>query len=312
MFELWMLPVSLFFGLASLALAMLWGGSAIACISELMGWFSGNKLLDKFALQVGRMSLWGLILLLCCGLALPADGMYGPVAGVQWKEAVAAWPLRLWMGWFVFLGAGAFLQLITTVSWNALKKRWKGLHLLLSCLTLLMFAALSWSGVNGVFLSMAEAGAEGAGRNVSMMLWPPQAALVWPVFACCLFLCLGGAGITGGMYLVRRRDKDDFGRDYYQKALPRSAKWGLFFGVQLLVIAQLVFFNRPERLDQALQADMLLVGLGVVLCFCLQTLLVFILSRSSTPLRMKASMIVSGILAWFAQSLTFLWIVLIL
>ncbi len=312
MLELWMLPVSLFFGLISLSLAMFWGGSAVSCISELISRFSGNKLLDKFALQVSRMSLWGLILLLCCSLALLADGMYGPVAGAQWWVAVAAWPKPLWMGWLVLLGAGAFLQIITTVSWNALKKHWKVLHLLLSCLTLLVFAALSWSGVNGVFLSMAEAGAEGAGWSVSMMVWPPQAALAWPVFACCLFLCLGGAGITGGIYLIRRRDKDDFGRDYYQKALPRAAKWGLLFGVQLLVIAQLVFFNRPGRLDQAMQADMLLIGLGAVLCFCLQTLLVFILSRSGTPLRMKATMIGSGLLAWFGQSLTLLWIVLIL
>jgi len=312
MFELWMLPVSLFFGLAALALAMLWGGSAVSCISELIGWFSGNKLLDKFALQLCRMSLWGLTLLICCGLTLLADGLYGPVVGVQWWGAVAAWPQQLWIGWLVFLGAGVFLQVGTTVSWNVLKKRRKGLHLLMSCLTLLLIVALSWSAVNGVFLSMAEAGAEDAGWGLSGMLWPPQANLAWPVFACCLFLCLGGAGIAGGVYLVRRREKDDFGRDYYHKALPRAAKWGLLFGGQLLVIAEMAFFNRPGTLIQALGTDALLIGLGAVFCFCLQTLLLSLLSRSTKPLRMKASVILSGILAWFAQSLTLLWIVLVL
>ncbi len=312
MFEMWMLPVSLFFGLTSLSLAVFWGGSAVSCISELTGWFSANKLLDKFALQLCRMSLWGLVLLICCSLALLADAVYGPFVGRHWWAAVSAWPQQLWLAWLVLLGAGAFLQVITAVSWNALKKRWKGLHLLLSCLMLLLFVALSWSAVNGAFLSMAEAGAEGVDWSLSRILWPPPVVLVWPVFACCLLLCLGGAGIAGGVYLVRRREKDDFGRDYYQTALPRAAKWGLLFGVQLLLIVQMMYVNRTGDMTLLFRTDLLLIGLGAVLCFCIQTLLVFILSRSGKPLRMKASMILSGILAWFAQSLTLLWIVLIL
>ena len=67
------------------------------------------------------------------------------------------------------------------------------------------------------------------------LLVPPGAALFWRVLVEGVALSVYLAGTFTGAYLVRRRGKDDFGRDYYNYTMRLSARIGLWAGVAALV-----------------------------------------------------------------------------
>ncbi|WP_320170587.1 hypothetical protein [Maridesulfovibrio sp.] len=58
-----------------------------------------------------------------------------------------------------------------------------------------------------------------------------------------LVMALSFAATASGFYLVLRRNKDDFGRDYYKFALPVIARWALFPTLALLAaVAGVVYY----------------------------------------------------------------------
>ena len=48
----------------------------------------------------------------------------------------------------------------------------------------------------------------------------PGYSLMWPTLAACFGWCLSYGGAMAMVYLILRRNKDDFGRDYYTFAMP--------------------------------------------------------------------------------------------
>ena len=312
MLATWMISEFLFLGLFTILLASVWGGMAIALLSEAVGWAGSNKLLDKFALQLCRMSCVALLPLIGCCLVLAADHAFGPLFGMNWTLSLPEWPRQVWRLLLGIISAGVLFQVLAFFSWKGLKKRWKGVHLLFSLLSFLGFWAGSWQAVNWSFQSPGEASGTLEPLLRTMAILSPASDPVWPIFSAWIFLCFGGAGTMAGVFLLWRRERDDFGRDYYHSALPRAAKWGMIFGVQMIVLAEMVSLGFPDRSGLMLRSDVLALGLAALFCFLTQTLLLSIVSGSPRPLRLKGSVLAAALLAWIGESSGLAWVGLVL
>lgn len=314
MLEFWPVCISLSLGVVLLLMSAIWGGTLISLVSELLGWISANNFLDKFALQLCRMSLLGLVVLT---VLLATSIVLGTQVVEVWKMGIFDFSEGFWRWPGAILLGGTFFQIVSFFTWGTLKKNKKGLHLFVSLISALAIWVGSYAAVN---LKLGYGWGHGletvSGRPFLVVLSPLVPGILWPVAIWFVLLCLGGAGTVAGVYLLMRRNRDDFGRDYYTRVQPRAARWGLLFSLQIFILVWAVysgFLGVKLEWESAalLRAEFLGTGLGALVCFALQFFVVLFLTRSRTPLRMKGSLILSLILAWAALSLSALFVFLI-
>ena len=182
--------------------------------------------IDKFGQQAATFALLGglwAFVILCAALAAlhvlaPATAPY--FLGIPWPAAALAAP--------VLAGAAVFLSYRGL--WQRLKTQ-KALHggigfAATVCLWLAFYAGLAMLRPLALRLP-APADA--------LFLLPPGNSLFWRLLAegVALSLCLAGA--YTGAWLVWRRNKDDFGRDYYNFTLRLAAR--VTFVGQVLALA---------------------------------------------------------------------------
>lgn len=203
---------------AHLGLAL--AAAAIPCITSLVGLRQVKRLkifIDKFGQQASTFALLGglwVFAVLWAALAavwffLPATAPY--VLGVPLPLAAWAGPL--------LAGGAAFLAYRGL--WQRLKTK-KGRHAAVGLtasllLWLAFYAALAAARPLQIGLP-PDAG--------PAFLLPPRESLFWRLLAEGILLSLGLAGVFTGAWLVWRRDKDDFGRDYYNFTLRLAARIG--------------------------------------------------------------------------------------
>ena len=216
----------LFAAHAGLALA----AAGIPCVTSLTGLRKVKHLkifIDKFGQQAATFALlgglWSFIVLLA---SLAAVRFLLPEASAH----LLALPLPICaiLG-PVLLGGFAFLSY--RGMWQRLKTR-KGLHAVFG----LSATILLWAGLYGGLAAMRTLVLRlpPAGMNPGFLL-PPGNSLLWRLLAEGLALSLGLAGTFTAGWLVWRRDKDDFGRDYYNFTMRLSARVG--FAGQVAALA---------------------------------------------------------------------------
>jgi len=204
---------------AHLGLAL--AAAGIPCVTSLAGLRKVKHLkifIDKFGQQAATFALLGglwTFLVLVASLAavrflLPDTAAH--LLGIPLPLCAVLGP--------VLLGGLAFLSY--RGMWQRLKTR-KGLHAVVGLsATLLLWAALygGLAAMRTQILRLPPAGADPA------FLLPPGDSLFWRLLAEGLALSLGLAGTFTASWLVWRRDKDDFGRDYYNFTMRLSARLG--------------------------------------------------------------------------------------
>lgn len=116
----------------------------------------------------------------------------------------------------------------------------------------------------------------------------PLTSELWPSLGLLLLFSLSAAGACGLQFILMRRNKDDFGRDYYTYALKNTSKWALFpallqfavlgwfFMLRVPMTAATDFTNRTVVFLYAAAALLLLA----VACWT-------VIARSAAPLRAK-------------------------
>ncbi|MDL2266657.1 hypothetical protein LJC46_01545 [Desulfovibrio sp. OttesenSCG-928-G15] len=96
-----------------------------------------------------------------------------------------------------------------------------------------------------------------------------------------------GAGLAQ-LWLIVRRNKADYGRDYYAFAMRYCARFALGFTLLSLALCALTFFAlkefTPPDLAQPQDLGITLIAAGLPLCCCLMW---FTIIKSETPLRHK-------------------------
>lgn len=274
------------------------GGLLFGAFSQTIRMVRGRAFYDKLARQMTAMSVVLTALFLISGLA-----MVGVLAvQVPW---FAVWITHL-DGW-VFAVA-ALLALIPAgiahFTWQPLNQR-RGVRL-----TMEVIAGLAALAAVLLLVPMARSYAAAYLTNgkvsldPAVLFFPGPTALLWPVAACTLFLALSDAGAMGLIYLVSRRFKDDYGRDYYNYVLPRTAGWALGWMLPLLFCQGWIWIRLNENL-RAVAAQTFLgvqwLAAAVVWVLCL--VVWGLLARSRAPLRLKWLALTGLVLTWAGHAL---------
>lgn len=213
-----------------------------------------------------------------------------------------AGPLNLLCGGLYAL-ALIFL-LLYWLTWKPMRKH-KGTHSFLGVLTvffcllaLLVILAAKRTGLNNPELFSADLSPEAFVASFSnLTLTSP----FLPLVAECLAMCVAaGAGI-GLFYLLIRRNKEDFGRDYYNFALKKAASWALVSGSLCLFLGGwLAFVLLPElRMLQFQQPKVIYFATGL-LCQVLACLCWGLVQAGATPLRNKPSVVLGACFMWLS------------
>jgi hypothetical protein len=262
-----------------------------------MAKWGGPKFGDKFAQQMAGLSLRGLV-----GTALLL-GAGGAATRERWQEPmlrfVEHFPRVMWL----WLGGAFLLGLVFlvfyTLSWKRLRRS-KGLHLVAGLLSLLcLWGAIGWLS-NLATGYVALRWLPGVELEATWQwLFRVDHPLLWCVSGLLLVLSLASAGALGCGYLVLRRNRDDFGRDYYRFAVQRSAAWafvsaGLIpgFVALLLVLKQWQWVPQDPIGGSAL---------GLALAAQIAALLLWArLLRSEHPMRLKGTISLGALLTWIA------------
>ncbi|WP_144301363.1 hypothetical protein [Oceanidesulfovibrio indonesiensis] len=297
--------------LMALVLLAAMGGPFIAVISEHAARAQKKVFHDKFARQMATMS----VTLSLCALPFCLGGW--AVLAFRHPAYVIEGVLSPLLGqasiFVLGILAVALLFLIQYQnSWVRLKEA-KLFHMLIGWLTVFVT-------VGGVYLLLAlkrvmihypEAFAADPtmASFLSVARFVPLESTLWPFFAAIVLAAPAAAGGLGLLWLLLRRNKEDFGRDYYAYAFKRAAKFALLFGIPAaaavawhavwlaprfsgIELAQmnlaLIDPSQPEWIALA-------ASIGALLLACL---LWGVIAASKTPLRQKPT-------AWFAALLLF-------
>jgi hypothetical protein len=274
-----------FLTLLTLFLAPLWGGPIIAFFSEFMARMYKKTFMDKFAQQMTRLGLLSMTIFWVAAATL---------AVLTWQQnpAIREWILNRISLLAIIFGtglAGTLLFTIYFLSWKSLKKK-KPLHMTLAVLAVGCLKLLFWGPVAIGRLEFTSA------WQAPFESLPAAGSPLWPLVVLWVPLSVALTAVLGLIYLVVRRNVDDFGRDYYKFTAAFCAKWclALFFLV-LPVLGWLSFALLPvlDLNDPIILFPGTLAGAGLLLVMinCL------VISRSETPMRHKASMFFAVLLS---------------
>jgi hypothetical protein len=274
------------------------GGPVIALVSGLLGWGRRFPFLRKFGQQVSRLALYSSLVWIACLAGLAWWVQSSP----PWRTAVlevADWRELAALGAIVVCGL-VFLAAYTA-TWKALKQR-PLVHGLIGLISAAgMNIGLVW-GLNLalVVLTGLQGQTNGLPAQLPSSLQPVQFELLWPAAAQTAPLLLGGAGVLAMVFLLLRRNRDDFGRDYYRFAVPCAARWSLLFGLQ--VGGPALAIPLMGQTAQGLEPSFMAVGLSACLLLLASAVLSGLVLRSGSPLRLKGSIVSALMTAWLGGS----------
>ena len=242
--------LTLFFALAALAAPLL------GVVTESLYVFKHQSFYDKCALQITQAAF-------CMGLFIFFTLGAGLFYYVYYVDYIAIPPLIKAPSL-----TGLLLLGVYWITWSALKQR-RALHLLLG-----WAAALSMLGALFVFCGLLI-------------------AVDWPAFMALIYVGLLCAGLAAGaglsqLWLIMRRFKADYGRDYYAFAMRYCARVALASTLAAtLAVGALLFLLRdfiPAQLMQRPDVGITLIAFGLPLSCCQLWLGI---ARSENPLRHK-------------------------
>lgn len=124
----------------------------------------------------------------------------------------------------------------------------------------------------------------------------PLHSLFWPLLVESIALGCAAAGALGAVWLLMLRSRQDYGRDYYNFALPYCAKWATAGTLAAIPPAIFVYFQTANimlpELSHAPSLPLLTAACALPL---LASWLWIALSKSPTPLRYKIGVIVAAL-----------------
>lgn len=289
----------------SLILLAVAASPAIAVTSQQLAIRQKKNFYDKLARQVASMATT-LGCIFFTGIA--AASIHTAVQNPEMFQGPFRMPLMVCIGTVAFSFAALMAY---TASWKILRQS-KGLHMLIGMFaSILMISAVFL--ISGLTNSMTMEGHVLSATDTPLQIFitvytVAPTSLMWPIFLQTLLGGLGAAGMLAQGYLLLRRNRDDFGRDYYKFAVPYCAKWAIIPTLLQLIPAAWLFtmlmpsFGTPELINPALWCWIAAGALPLLSCFLWMRVL-----RSETPLRHKASIILAipiMIVAVMAEILT--------
>lgn len=263
--------------------ALFWGAPVIALVSELMGMVTKKPFPIRVGQHISRLAVKGHALFWLAVLGMVAS-QWNALRASDFVQAnhqslllVLAVPVM-----------GSLLLIAYDLSWKGSKER-RLMHFLLGALACLTIKYGYWGLVMLALLRF-----RGIPLDTPAFI-PTASSALWPLFGLWMPLSLCLAAGLGLCYLVARRNKDDWGRDYYRFAAPFLAKWHILTGLASLVFLVWLVLNLKAGMNLFLPqilypgaASAASLGLGLAVSLGL--------AASDNPMRMKVGMLTIAVL----------------
>lgn len=273
-----------FFSLIGMAV---FGSPVVSLLGEITAKTKKRVFYDKYGQQtatMGTVLLAVFILVEAIGIAL----LYQKYPDLLASMVSADSPLKL-AG--IALAAFLLLGVPYSLTWKQLRTS-KGIHMTMgfgAC------AAVIAMFVLGIPAKLSIAVAPTAEQT--MQLTP------LPLIAMYLFFMVAAAAGMSCAYLVIRRHKDDFGRDYYNFALKLASRWALIPMVGFLACQGWLFATLPEGIKTLVLETPLGIVWGASTFFGLLCLVIWgLITRSSSPLQIKGLTFTGVLLLWLVHT----------
>jgi hypothetical protein len=272
--------------------ALFWGAPAMALVSELIGMVSGRPFPARVARQVSRLGVRGHALFWIIALAGGALLMNHPF---RQSEFVTVNGLLL-----AFTAALPFFGSLGLVAydlgWKTAKER-RVVHFLLGCVSNVAIKCGYWG-----LVALGLVAFRGLPLDSPAFL-PPWGSALWPLIALWLPMALCLTAAAGLVYLILRRNTDDWGRDYYRFAAPFLGKWHIALGLVTLGVTVWMYLNLQGVFNLHLPQIFYAAAAGTG---CLVLAMVFSLAvcASENPMRLKGAMILVAFLSLLHALLT--------
>jgi len=265
------------------------GSPIVAVLGEIAAKTKGKIFYDKFGQQTGAMGrILMLLLILVWGAAIGVTYTRFPQLAARLSD-----PNTPFLP--VFIAAGIFILtgLIHFSTWKAMRQT-KGAHIALGlCAALASVAAIAMAVP--AKLTLADPSAEAAALAQPMAL--PLAVMYG------LFIVTCAAGLCCA-YLVMRRNRDDYGRDYYNFALPLAARWAFIPMLGFLACQGWLFTVMPDVFRTMTTGTPLgVVWLAAVVLGLACAVIWLLLARSKSPMRLKGMCFLALALMWLMHAM---------
>ncbi len=183
----------------------------------------------------------------------------------------------------------------------ALWKHWKNHRVPLQCLALIAACWYAMAAFGSIsIISMDTAFAQGMAypTKLTNFFTPNLTTSFWNGAPYVLPLAFSMGGGLGALWLIIRRNKDDFGRDYYAQMLPWCASWArngwLIFWLILLATTAIQWMNLAQQ-ENYLSSPEFMYSAGLLLLWIIPGVLWTLPMRSEHPLRHKATLVLAFI-----------------
>lgn len=274
-----------FFSLIGMAV---FGSPVVAVLGEIAAKTKKRVFYDKYGQQTASMgALLLLVLLLVEAAGIATIYVKYPQYVQQFTEQISNFMLPLAAG-----GAFLVLGLPYLLLWKKMRNA-KGLHIALGMLASMAAIAM----VALVIPAKLSFTLNGSAPN------PEIGAIVLPMSIMYATMIIVSAAGLSCAWLVLRRNKDDFGRDYYNFSLPQAARWSTIPMIGFLGCQGWLFVVLPETMKTMVMGTPLsivwAIGVGLALICAIIWLLI---ARSETPLQIKGLAFLNVILLWLAHT----------
>lgn len=266
------------------------GSPVLSVLAEILADARGKVFYRKFAQQLSKAGLfWLPAALLLTGLVAALRKAEGSMLLSLFNEQPMLFlPLAIALA---LLGSFAVLYATT---WRMFKES-RILHKLLGLLAALAGLASIWFAfsLSSLLAILNQAGPAIVIQDHFRM---PAAASFWPMLSLVVMLALACAGGLGLVYAVMRRNKDDWGRDYYSFALRLGAGWTLLgLALQTGFLGWLATYM-PAGLALPVDSAPRIGVIAMASALLLAMLTYLLVWRSATPLRHKPAIYLAALL----------------
>ena len=284
---------SLGIGLGLLAFLAACCGPFLAVVSEWLSVTKGRSFYKKAARQLSLMSLFlGTVIFCLFAAALVFLVREQP----ELMQPPYLYPLLTVAG---MAALGELFLLTYVLSWNPQKKAsffhaWLGIKAG-GCAAVALFLG---TGFLRRIVHTPPESADGLSTLDQLISFfsIPLNSLFWPLLVESIALGCAAAGALGAVWLLMLRNRQDYGRDYYNFALPYCAKWAIAGTITALPLAIVLYFQAMRIMLPELSHD---ASLPLLVAACALPLLSSGLwtavCKSPTPLRHKISIVIAAL-----------------
>lgn len=269
-----------------LVAALFWGAPLLSMFGELVSLVTGKPFPARCARQMSRLALTPHVLFL---LLTAAWGLFSLQKPFWNGELITTNWLILLCG-IVVPVLGSLFYLVYDFTWKKARDN-KIVHFLLGCLANFSFKYGYWSLVIVGLLIFRTLPLQ------SPAFIPPMGSALWPLVCLWLPLSVMLAASLGLGYVVLRRNKDDWGRDYYRYAPLFLAKGHILAGLVTLAVLAWLFFSLKGIFNLFLP-QIWYPALGTLAAMGLAMLCSISLICTDNPMRLKGLIFLNGLFSY--------------